>query len=103
MLNTLVIMATSKPKSLFTRVAPVFLPRYNAINKLLLTGENMIETFQGLARELDGLYSVGSLRVLDSTGRLPLSRDYVGGHRVFDPVEVQTFKAAVIARRVRKA
>lgn len=52
----------------------------------------MIRGYKQLARELDGIYTLGSLRVLDSTGRLPLTRQWHEGNRVWDEVEVHQLR-----------
>jgi hypothetical protein len=62
----------------------------------------MIETYKSLAVALGGLFKVDSLAVMSATNRLPLSRQYIGGHRVFDPIEVEAFKSEVLARRANR-
>lgn len=59
----------------------------------------MIINFYGLEKELGGLFTVGSLRVMDCRKRLPFTRHWIEGQRAFDPVEVEAFKAETLARR----
>ena len=62
----------------------------------------MVKGFRGLVTELGGLYTQGSLQVMDSTNRLPLTRYYSEGNRAFDSQEVERFKAEVLARRANR-
>ena len=62
----------------------------------------MIMGYGQLAKELQGLYTVGSLRVLDCTNRLPLTRQWHEGGRVWDFDEVQQFKEVQTAKRAAK-
>lgn len=57
----------------------------------------MIRGFKQLGLELQGLYTEGSLRVLDCRGRLPLSRQWNEGWRVWDTDEVRRFKDEKLA------
>ena len=59
----------------------------------------MVSGYKQLAQELGGLYTVGSLRVLDSLGRLPLTRQWHEGQRAWDLDEVRRFKAEKLAKR----
>ena len=59
----------------------------------------MIFGYGQLAKELQGLYTVGSLRVLDCTNRLPMKRQWHEGCRVWDAEEVRQFKAVQMAKR----
>ena len=62
----------------------------------------MIRGFKQLGQELKGLYTVGSLQVLDCRGRLPLSRQWNEGSRVWDVEEVRQFREAKVAERTAK-
>lgn len=62
----------------------------------------MIRGFKQLGQELKGLYTVGSLQVLDCRGRLPLSRQWNEGSRVWDVAEVHRFRDEKIAERTAK-
>ena len=62
----------------------------------------MILGYKGLAVELGGLYSVGALSVADCRGKLPLSKCWHQGRRVFDAVEVQQFKVDTQARMEKR-
>ena len=62
----------------------------------------MVSGYKQLAQELGGLYTVGSLRVLDSLGRLPLTRQWHEGGRVWNDEEVRQFKAEKLAQREAK-
>lgn len=62
----------------------------------------MIRGFKSLHRELGGLYTLASLQVLDSTNRLPLTKHYNEGSRVFDKNEVLRFKTAVQDKRATR-
>lgn len=63
----------------------------------------MIIGYEQLALELDGLFTVGSLRVLDCHNKLPLTRQWHEGKRCFDPIEVQQFKEATIVKREQQS
>ena len=63
----------------------------------------MIVGYGQLAQELKGLYTQGSLRVLDCTDRLPLTRQWHEGRRVWNADEVQRFKEVQTAKRAAKA
>ena len=62
----------------------------------------MIRGFKALGMELKGFYTEGSLRVLDCRGRLPLSRQWHEGSRVWDVAEVQRFRDEKLAELAAK-
>ena len=61
-----------------------------------------ITGFKQLGQELAGFYTVGSLQVLDCQGRLPLSRQWHEGCRVWDVEEVRRFRDEKAAKRAAK-
>ena len=62
----------------------------------------MIRGFKELGQELAGVYTTGSLQVMDCLGRLPLSRQWNEGSRVWDVEEVRQFREAKVAERTAK-
>ena len=62
----------------------------------------MILGYEQLAQELNGLYTEGSLRVLDCNHKLPLTRQWHEGRRAWDVEEVRQFKEVQTAKRVAK-
>ena len=60
---------------------------------------DMIVGFKALGRELQGVYTVSSLLVLDCRGRLPLTRRYHEGNRVWDADEVRRFREQKLTKR----
>ena len=62
----------------------------------------MVLGYGQLAQELKGLYTAGSLRVLDCTHRLPLTRQWHEGNRAWDLDEVRRFRDEKAAKRAVK-
>ena len=62
----------------------------------------MILGYGELAQALEGLYTLGSLMVLDCNHKLPLTRQWHEGKRAFDPMEVARLKVETMAKRQQR-